>query len=397
MLFPEPLGPVSTVTVPGWRVECQVVGRHSVSARDGDAVESDRRPGRGQQSAIGVHRCVEQVEGLLGGGSSVHRGVELHADSAQRPEHLGRQQQGREGGGQFQLTEDESQADADGYQGDAERREKLQDERGHERDAQRGHRRTPMGGTEFGDAVGRSIGAAECAQRGDACDQVQHPRLQRGHRAQRGGGTVSGDQADECHEQRYQRECDHHDDGGLQVVVRHDHDRGRGQQRGQDHRRHVCGEVRPQSVESARRQERRVVSRGDESTGWKGRHRGEYAFVELGDDCRRTTLAEPGLPPLGEHSNHPRSQQDRQRRRPVCDRTGAGVGDDARDHLRHQDGTHDRAARDDQAATDGRDQVTPHRGGGGEALHVTRGDRPMDSGIRAAEIRCRKTQYVHAW
>ena len=33
----------------------------------------------------------------------------------------------------------------------------------------------------------------------------------------------------------------------------------------------------------------------------------------------------------------------------------------------------------------------------GKRFTSTRGDRPMDSGIRAAEIRCRKTQYVHAW
>ena len=224
------------------------------------------------------------------------------------------------------------------------------------------------------------VGAAERAQRGDAGDQVQHPRLQRGHRAQRRRRTVCGDQADEHHEERYQRERDHHDDGRLQVVVRHDHDRGRGEHRGQDHRRQVCGEVRPQPVESARRQERGIVSRGGESPGWKRRHRGEYAFVQLGDDCRRTTLAEPGLPPLGDRSNHPRpagSTASAPSVRPcaaLASVTMPATSSAIRTARR------DRAAGDDHAASTRRDQVAPHRGGGGEALHVTRGDRPIGFG-----------------
>ena len=101
--------------------------------------------------------------------------------------------------------------DADRDQRDAERGKQFEHQRGQERDAQRRHRRTAMGRTEFGDPGRRAVGAAQRAQRRDARDEVEQPGLQRGHRGQRRRRPVRGGQADQHHEERDQRQRDQHD------------------------------------------------------------------------------------------------------------------------------------------------------------------------------------------
>ena len=139
VVLPTPLGPVSTVTEPG---------RTSVpsTSMSMGAVTVLVPPSDGLDG-------VEQPECVVGGGLSVLRGVELHPDPAQRPEHLGGQQQRGQPGGQRHLAEHQPQADAHGDHRDTEGGEQFQHQRGQERDAQRRHRRTPMCRTQFGDPV----------------------------------------------------------------------------------------------------------------------------------------------------------------------------------------------------------------------------------------------------
>ena len=114
-------------------------------------------------STCPINRCAFSSAVL-----SVRARVELGSDPAKWPEHLGRQQQRDEGGAEVQLPEDEAQSDADRHHGDAERRQEFEDERGHERDPQRRHRRTLLCDGEFRDAVGGPGRAARAPQGGDA-------------------------------------------------------------------------------------------------------------------------------------------------------------------------------------------------------------------------------------
>ena len=96
-------------------------------------------------------------------------------------------------------------------------------------------------------------------------------RLQRRHGRQRGRRSVGGRQPDQHHEDRYQRQRDHHDHRRFQVVERDHGDGGRGQDRGQQQGGQVAGEVGPQAVEPAGDHDRGRIALCGQFTGLHGR------------------------------------------------------------------------------------------------------------------------------
>ena len=254
-------------------------------------------------------------------------------------------------------------------------------------------------------------GAAQRPQRGDSGDQIQQPRLQGRHGRQRRRRSVGGRQPDQHHEDRYQRQRDHHDHRRFQVVDRDHGDGGRGQDRGKQQGGQVSGEVGAQAVETAGDHHRGVVALGGEFTGLAGGHRRQHLTAEIGDDRAGPALTQAGLQPVRQRANNPQRQQDRQRapaRRAGCGAEGSVMtrGDDAGQHDRRADrtaGDHHAAAhrrRPGSGATRSMPATVAGPGGPGSPrlrAQDARLARPIDGGIRSAEIRCRKTQYVQAW
>ncbi len=193
------------------------------------------------------------------------------------------------------LAEHQPQADADRDQRHPEGGQQLEHQRRQERDPQRRHRRAAVGGGQFGDAMLGPGGAAQRPQRGDSGDQVQQPRLQGRHGGQRRRRALGGRQADQHHEDRDQRQRDHHDHSRFQVVDRRSRRRwpASGSRRAASAGRYR-GEIRPQPVEAA----------GDH-------HRGGVAL-------RRQLLWVAGPSP-------PPAPRRRDRRSPRWPRVGPGV------------------------------------------------------------------------
>ena len=78
-------------------------------------------------------------------------------------------------GRQRHVAEHQAQADTDRDERDTEGGQQFEHERRQKRDTQRRHRRTAMGRTEFGDPMCGSAHPAQCAQRGNARNQIQQP------------------------------------------------------------------------------------------------------------------------------------------------------------------------------------------------------------------------------
>src|SRR6202012_961841 len=103
-----------------------------------------------------------------------------------------------------------------------------------------------MGVGQSRNAALRPAGAAESPQRGNSGYQVQQPSLQGGHGGQRGRGPLSSRQTDHHHEDRDQRQRDRHDHSRFQVVEPNNKSAYRGQDRRQQQRRKIGGEIGPQ-------------------------------------------------------------------------------------------------------------------------------------------------------
>ena len=92
-----------------------------VAARDTEFLENNRGTARRHRSRTrdGDRAVLDQCERFVGGSPAVLGSMELHADAAQWPVDVRREQQHGQSGAQADLAENQTKADADCDQGDA--------------------------------------------------------------------------------------------------------------------------------------------------------------------------------------------------------------------------------------------------------------------------------------
>ena len=123
----------------------------------------------------------------------------------------GRQHQDEQGRVEIEVPRNDPQADAHRDDGDADRCQQLQHERGDERDPERGDRLLAVCGLAPAKPLRLGAGASEHLKGGQADDQVGEVPRQPGLQPPAFAGPRLGGPAHEHHEHRDQRQRQHHD------------------------------------------------------------------------------------------------------------------------------------------------------------------------------------------
>ncbi len=194
---------------------------------------------------------VEHLEHVVGRRHALRRGVELHADLAQRQIRLGREQQHEEADRERQRPVDEPEPDRDCDDRDRDRREELEHETREERDAEHAHRLAAVLVGDTLDGRGGTVLPAEDLEGRQALHGVGEARreaLQRApllllHRA-RG-------EADQNHEDRDEGKGEQHGEARDPVLPPHHRQDQRRRDDGLHQLRQVAAEVRLERFESA--------------------------------------------------------------------------------------------------------------------------------------------------
>jgi hypothetical protein len=185
--------------------------------------------------------------------------VELRADGAQREVCLGREQQDEHRGLVTEVAREQPQADFDSDECGGECGQQLEHERGHESHSQRRHRRAPVLLGDAVDGLRLRLRPAEHLQRRQPLHDVEEVAAKPDEERPLPFGPRPGVHADECHEQRDQRQRHPDRDRGDQVGAGDTHQHGDRHEARQRQLRQVAREVRVQRVEPAGEQSRELA------------------------------------------------------------------------------------------------------------------------------------------
>ncbi len=151
--------------------------------RDGVGAQGRRWPAcdvdvSSKAGAAGRPRLVEKDGQAIGRLAAGHPGVERGPERAQRPVELRGEDEDTERRAELQPSVEEAQADLDGHDRGAQRRERLEHERRHEGEAQHLHRHSPV-------ALARGLERARLVRRAP-----EGPQRRQARRARRGSART---------------------------------------------------------------------------------------------------------------------------------------------------------------------------------------------------------------
>ena len=275
-----------------WGGPSWVAHDHAADPHQGCLVRRSVRPGvdrcgvrfrRRRSADVGGRGLGDDLPGAMQGCHAVLGGVEGCAEVAEGGEAFRGEDEGNEPHQEVEVTVNETHADEHRHDGDRERGDQLEHQRGEESGAQGHHGRVPV---LLGDiAQRRSLlldppQAHEDGQSTGEFDQVVGEPLKNGGRLP---GLVLGVQSDQCHEHRDQGHGEHDDEGADPVG---------GQNPRPDQQRHGGGG-------GDRGQHARVVVvEGVEADGAHG-GRGADVVAAPGHEAGGEFSAQPPLRPTG--------------------------------------------------------------------------------------------------